>query len=272
MTGLPELTSSYPLAESQVSEFRSSGHTMVRGLISKEELTPYRDAIMQSTTEFAKQLAPIDQREVYGQAFIQHMNLWTRSEVFARFTLARRFAEVAAKLMGVSGVRLYHDQALYKEPGGGYTPWHQDQQYWPLNDAKCVTLWMPLVDATPEMGTLRFASGSQELGYLGPLNISADSETRLEDLIRERGFEVTDPQPMAAGDATFHDGWVIHGAPGNSSKDRMREAMTIIYFEDGSFITEPDSDSRRNDLASWFPGQVPGEKAGSKLNPVVYSG
>jgi ectoine hydroxylase-related dioxygenase (phytanoyl-CoA dioxygenase family) len=80
--------------------------------------------------------------------------------------------------MGVAGVRLYHDQALYKEAGGGHTPWHQDQQYWPLDGVKCVTLWMPLVHAsTKEMGTMRFADGSQELGYLGSLNVSDDSES-----------------------------------------------------------------------------------------------
>jgi len=31
--------------------------------------------------------------------------------------------------MGVQGVRLYHDQALIKEPGGKPTPWHQDYYY-----------------------------------------------------------------------------------------------------------------------------------------------
>ena len=37
--------------------------------------------------------------------------------LFERFTLARRFAKIAADLMGVEGVRIYHDQALFKEPG-----------------------------------------------------------------------------------------------------------------------------------------------------------
>ena len=36
--------------------------------------------------------------------------------------------------MGVAGVRMYHDQALYKEPGGGITPWHVDQVYWPVSN------------------------------------------------------------------------------------------------------------------------------------------
>ena len=36
-------------------------------------------------------------------------------------------------------VRLYHDQALFKEAGGGITPWHQDQHYWPLDTDRTIT-------------------------------------------------------------------------------------------------------------------------------------
>jgi ectoine hydroxylase-related dioxygenase (phytanoyl-CoA dioxygenase family) len=46
--------------------------------------------------------------------------------------------------------QIYHDQALLKESGGGITPRHQDQHYWPLDTADAVTMWMPLVDVTPE--------------------------------------------------------------------------------------------------------------------------
>ena len=49
----------------------------------------------------------------------------------------------------VEGVRLYHDQALNKEPGGGYTPWHCDAYYWPVLSDKIVTAWVPLQVTTP---------------------------------------------------------------------------------------------------------------------------
>ena len=52
--------------------------------------------------------------------------------------------EIATELMQTDGARLYHDQALFKEAGGGITPWHADQYYWPLNrlanDKKCQQL------------------------------------------------------------------------------------------------------------------------------------
>lgn len=267
----PDLSSAYDLEAATIEHYRTHGYAMVRGLASPAEVAHYRRLIKASTDELAKQYKRMEERDTYGKAFIQNMNLWTRDEEVARFTLAKRFAKVAAELMGVSGVRLYHDQALFKEPGGGHTPWHQDQQYWPLDGVRCVTMWMPLVDASAEMGTMHFAKGSQSLGYLGALNISDDSEQRLSNLIAERGFEISSAGDMSAGDATFHDGWVLHGASGNASADRTREVMTIIYLEDGARITPPDSPQRESDLRSWFPGLKAGDLAASEINPLVFS-
>lgn len=266
----PELSDSYNLTENAIGSYRDKGHVLLREVASTQEIQVFRDLITRSTEELAKSYKPLSERDTYGKAFIQNMNLWVRDEGVRKFTLAKRFAKIAADLMGVDGVRLYHDQALYKEPGGGPTPWHQDQQYWPLDGAKCVTLWMPLVDVTAEMGTMRFADGSQELGYLGALNISDDSESILENLIKERGYHVSFAGDMKAGDATFHDGWCLHGAPGNSSPSTTREVMTIIYIEDGAVITKPDSASRQLDLETWFPGLKAGDKAASEINPLVY--
>lgn len=267
----PDLSEAYELDRSQIETFQTKGHILLRGVANDQEVQAYRELITQSTTEFAKSYKPMEERDTYGKAFIQKTNLWVSDEGIRHFTLAKRFAKIAADLMGVSGVRLYHDQALYKEPGGGITPWHQDQQYWPLDGVKCVTMWMPLVDSKAVMGTMRFADGSQELGYLGPLNISDDSDAQLEALIESNGYKVAFAGDMSAGDATFHGGWTIHGACGNASTTTTREVMTVIYFEDGAVISPPDSEQRENDLASWFPGLKVGDKAASELNPLLYT-
>jgi ectoine hydroxylase-related dioxygenase (phytanoyl-CoA dioxygenase family) len=267
---LPALDTDYRLTAEQVAAYQKNGHILLRGVATPQEVAPHRDLITHLTNEFARNYKPLAERDTYGKAFIQFTNLWQRYPEVRAFTLSRRFAKIAAELMGVDGVRIYHDQALYKEAGGGHTPWHQDQQYWPLDGVKAVTLWMPLVDATADMGTMRFATGSQKLGYLGPLNISDESEAQLEAIVKEKGYPLYYAGDMAAGDATFHNGWTIHGAPGNASPDRTREVMTIIYIEDNATITEPDHASRVNDLKSWFPGLKPGDKAASEINPLVY--
>jgi hypothetical protein len=66
---------------------------------------------------------------------------------------------LAARLMGRTA-RLWHDQALYKEPSGGFTPWHVDQQYWPMASPHSITAWIPLQPVPIEMGPLCFGRGS----------------------------------------------------------------------------------------------------------------
>jgi ectoine hydroxylase-related dioxygenase (phytanoyl-CoA dioxygenase family) len=267
---LPELEATYDLTPSQIEAFQSDGHLLLRSVASPGEIAAYRPVILAAREQFGADRTPLESRDTYGKAFLKGINLWEKDENVRRFVLARRFGKLAADLLGADGVRVYHDQALLKEPGGGLTPWHQDQHYWPLDTDKTITMWMPLVDLTAEMGTMHFASGSHRSGYLGDAPISDESEQRFEDFIRSQGFAVTTGPAMTAGDATFHYGWTLHGAPPNTT-DRTREVMTVIWFADGARVTEPDNANRRRDLARWFPGLKPGDLAASELNPSVYS-
>ena len=99
--------------------------------------------------------------------------------------------------------------------------------------------------------------------------ISDHSEEALQSFIAERGYETTTYGAMAAGDATFHSGWTLHGAPGNPTLT-MREVMTIIYFADGTLVGAADNANRQNDLVGWLPGLAPGDLAATEINPLVY--
>ena len=269
MAQCPDLSSPYPLTAEQVSDFQRDGHILLRGVASSGEVAAWREELLAAVACFDPETVPLAQRDTYGRAFLQRMNLWRRHDGARRFVFAERFAGIAARLLGVPAVRLYHDQALFKEPGGGFTPWHQDQHYWPLETDATITLWMPLVDADAAMGTMRFASGSHRDGYLGDLPISDESEARLEQFVHERGYPLVPSQAMAAGDASFHYGWTLHGAPGNAT-DRLREAMTIIYFADGTRVGPVDNANRRDDLDRGLVGLQPGDLAASALNPVLF--
>jgi len=273
MSGLvsnhPEISESYWLADEDIAAFRHNGHILLKGVASPSEIAYYQPYITAAVNRFNTEQRPIAERDTYGKAFLQIMNLWVRDDAVRRFTLARRFARIAADLMGVSGIRIYHDQALYKEPGGGFTPWHQDQYYWPVDTDHTVTLWMPLIDVTPEMGMMVFASGSQDAGYIEDLPISDKSEQVFQQFVRDRGYPLSRPRAMTAGDATFHRGWTLHCASENKTT-LTREVMTIIYVADGSHALKPDNPNRVHDLADWMPGVKPGDLIASPLNPRVY--
>lgn len=270
-TSAVDLDSAYTLEASEIEAFQANGHVLLRGVCNIGEVAAYRPYINAATERFKGELPPLEERDTYGKAFLQIMNLWQRDDAVRKFVLAKRFGKIAAELMGVPAVRLYHDQALYKEPQGGHTPWHQDQYYWPLatKGIQTLTMWMPLVDVSYDMGALRFASGSHTGGFMGHIKISDESEATFEQYVASQGFPIACSE-MKAGDATFHSGWTLHAAPGNSSNS-MREVMTIIYFADGIRVMEPDNPNRVDDLNTWLPGMMPGGLAASVLNPVVYS-
>jgi ectoine hydroxylase-related dioxygenase (phytanoyl-CoA dioxygenase family) len=267
---LPELVSEYRLTPQQIADYREKGHILLRGVCTPDEIAVYRDLIVEAAMRHNSETRPLEERDTYGKAFLQIMNLWTVDEGVKKYTLSRRFAGIAAQLMEVDGVRLYHDQALFKEPGGGHTPWHQDQFYWPLDSPKTITMWMPLVDISPIMGSMSFADGSHAEGFI-PIShqISDVSEAYFEGYCKGKGYDVTGGGEMRAGDATFHSGWTLHRAPGNVT-DRVREVMTVIYYPEGTTVHEPRNDFQAADHKVWLNSVPVGHAADGPLNPRLY--
>lgn len=268
-TQLPSLNDFIQLDQSLVDQFRKDGHVLIKSVLKPDEISAFREVINEAAYQYNTEKRKLAERDTYGKAFLQIMNLWEVDEQVRKFTLAKRFAKIAADLLGVSNVRLYHDQALYKEPGGGFTPWHQDQYYWPLNTNNTITMWMPLIDITEEMGMLTFASTSQKLGFVGNMAISDESEAVIEKIIKEKNYPVSRVKSMSAGDASWHTGWTLHSAPGNLSKTITREIMTVIYYADGAAVREPANEHQEKDRQRWLGGGLPGTAAASVFNPLL---
>lgn len=267
---LPLLDNPMTISKELIAAFQKNGHALTKALLSKSEVSAYRNVINRATYAHNTEKRSLAERDTYGKAFLQIMNLWQVDAHVKRFTLAKRFAKVAAELLGVEHVRIYHDQALYKEPQGGYTPWHQDQYYWPLDTLNAITMWMPLVNISEDMGMLTFASGSHKNGVIENIAISDTSEALLKQYIQDQAYPIYREQSMQAGDATWHYGATLHHAPGNQSLTTTREVMTIIYFADGACITEPINPHQENDRQTWLNGLPVGALANSELNPIAY--
>jgi ectoine hydroxylase-related dioxygenase (phytanoyl-CoA dioxygenase family) len=263
------MDSEYPLSEEQIAQYQRDGHILLRGLCSPEEMEVWKPLIGTATGRYNKETRALEERDTYGKAFLQVSDLAKHDEKVRHFVYARRFAQVAARLARASGIRLYHDQALYKEAGGGATPWHQDQFYWPMDTPKTITMWMPLVDVPVEKGALTFASGSHRNGSVCPLEISDESNRVIQEIVDRENFPIA-VEPMKAGDATFHSGWTLHRAPANQTGS-LREVMTIIYYADGTRISGPQNKFQQADMEYCFPNLKPGDLAATEKNPLLYS-
>ncbi|WP_106586440.1 phytanoyl-CoA dioxygenase family protein [Murinocardiopsis flavida] len=257
-----------PVDPADITHFAEHGFVKLPGALSPAAVAACEPEITGTVIELNTQHLPLAERDTYGKAFLQVENLWRHSESVAALVHSRRLARIAAELLGVDGVRLYHDQALYKESGGGITPWHADQQYWPLGSDRAVTAWIPLQETPDDMGPLAFAAGSHRHDLGRDLPISDESERAVQAALAEQGFPVV-ADPYALGEVSFHLGWTFHHAAANDS-GTARRVMTVIYIDADMRVAEPRNDFQRADLAAWLPGTRPGEVPDTPLNPVLY--
>ncbi|MFD3590932.1 phytanoyl-CoA dioxygenase family protein [Streptomyces sp. NPDC058683] len=255
------------LSGTATADFNRDGFAHLSRVLSPETIAEYEPTITSEVIRLNTQRLPLAERDTYGKAFLQVTNLWQHSDTVRELVFSRRLAKIAADLLGVHAVRLYHDQALYKEPSGGITPWHADQYYWPLSSDRCLTLWLPLQETPPEMGPLAFARGSHNFSHGRDLPISDASEAQLKQGLAEQDFEDI-VAPYALGDASFHRGWTFHHAGPNHSSV-PRRVMTVIYLDADIRVAEPTNDNQIADR-HWMPGTPVGQIPDTPLNPVLY--
>ncbi|GAB4038767.1 phytanoyl-CoA dioxygenase family protein [Spirosoma gilvum] len=261
-----QLDEPYALSTESITFYRENGYVKLKHVLSPEVLAHYGDLITEWVFKLNTLIKPMEERTTYERAFLQVMNLWRENDEIKTFVFSRRLARIAAKLMGVEGVRLYHDQALYKEPSGGITPWHADQYYWPLSSDKTITVWIPFQDTPYEMGPLAFAERSQSVNIGRDLRISDESEKQIAETLKT--FPVNET-PFELGEVSFHAGWTFHRAGANSSS-QARRVMTMIYMDKDIQVAEPDNDNRIADWKTWLQSKAIGTTADSALNPIIY--
>lgn len=267
-----KLKEPYSLSEDDIRYYQKNGFIKLKQVLDDDTLNYFNEEITKVVTEKNPLLKkPIEERNVFEQAFIQIGNLWRTNERIKKMVLSERLGKIAADLMQVDGVRLYHDQALYKEPSKtvkNITPWHADQYYWPLDTNNTITAWIPLQKTTPDMGPLAFSMESQKHDFGRDLEISEESEKRIQHALSNANLKLVD-EGFDVGEISFHSGWTFHRASANVS-DKVRAVMTIIYMEDGVKVCDFTNSSHPEDRDAFLPGLKPGDVAATELNPIIF--
>lgn len=268
-TNLPALDDSYVFDDHLIKSYERDGHVLLRNVMSSTEVDSYRSVFRDVIDGPSMRSDREQDLNLFADVgFISLINLRVQDRRAARFVYARRFGEIAAKLMGVDKVRVYLDETFEKYPGFSKTHWHQDRLYFPLDTDKLVTMWMPMVNVAVDMGTLMMASNSHVYGDFGYRPIKDDSNQYYEDVIREKNLSVVQLPSMRAGDASFHNGWLLHGAPANTT-NLVREVMSVVFYPDGTRLCEPKNEYQRRAIELGFR-KSPGELAESPIHPVVF--
>jgi ectoine hydroxylase-related dioxygenase (phytanoyl-CoA dioxygenase family) len=265
---LQQLNTPYSLTREQIDFYQENRFIKLKQVFDQPTISYFNEVITRRVEQMNKQNTPLESRSTYGKAFLQLFNLWREDDLVKELVFSKRLAKIATDLMQTSGARLYHDQALFKEGGGGITPWHADQYYWPLDTDKTITAWIPL-QATPlELGPLEFSAGSHRIVEGRNLEISDESEQQIEQKLRVTDFKHV-IEAFDIGEISFHSGWVFHRAGANSTS-QMRKVMTIIYMDRDMRLKSPENQNQINDWNTWCPGAAIGEVINSPLNPILY--
>jgi ectoine hydroxylase-related dioxygenase (phytanoyl-CoA dioxygenase family) len=258
----------FQLSPDQIEFYQQNRFIKLKQVFDEETILFFNDAIGKRVASMNDQSTPLEQRSTYGKAFLQLFNLWREDEVVKEFIFSKRLAKIASDLMQVDGVRIYHDQALFKEGGGGITPWHADQYYWPLETDKTVTAWIPLQSTPLELGPLEFSAGSHQIVEGRDLEIGDESERLIQQKLKVTNFNHV-IEAFDLGEVSFHSGWVFHRAGANTT-NQMRKVMTVIYMDKDMVLKNPENENQINDWNTWCPGATIGEVINSPINPIIY--
>jgi hypothetical protein len=207
--------------------YRQHGWVKLPSLIARESLAAVSAFVKANIDEHV-----VDNPNVKSGTF----RFWKRpSELegpMRELAHSQGMARAARRLIGVDAVRYYFDSCVAKQPaaeGGTETGLHQDWLGQPFDRRGALQFWIPLVQVTPQMGTLHYYSGSKRMGPLGRITSLPEGDT-LIDLypeLDEHALETVGH--MEVGDVAVHDSLTVHGATPNET-DRVRWALTVSYM------------------------------------------
>ncbi|HEY0814056.1 MAG TPA: phytanoyl-CoA dioxygenase family protein [Pseudonocardia sp.] len=254
-----ELAQPYPLTDAQVASFRDASFVKLPGVLTAGVVARLRARLREMLD------AAVD--PAVGFQSLEMM--WLDDALVRAAVLSPRIGGISAALLGVDRVRLYHDNALSKEPGAGRTPWHYDAHHFPLDSPSVLTAWIPLQPTPREMGPLAFARGAETWRIAAdvPFDKHGTSYDRgVSDAFRRADVAVEDG-PFGTGEVSFHAAHCVHTAGANRTTV-PRMVLATTYFADGVRVV-PAPTMVSGDWRTFVPGAEPGQVVASGRNPVL---
>jgi ectoine hydroxylase-related dioxygenase (phytanoyl-CoA dioxygenase family) len=265
------------ITQDQIEYYQTNGFVVVEDFLSSNELEYWREAVMEAVVERGGKKMPgkdtkvgeddgiNEDAEYYGKVFDQLLNLWQTNDKVKELMIDERIGEMAAKLSGSDGIRIWHDQALFKRPWANPTAWHLDTPFWSFSDRKALSIWIALDDATLENGCLYFIPGSHKTTEFKNSGIGKNMDGIFQVYPQ---FAKTQPHVarMKAGSCSFHNGLTIHGAGANMTPG-FRRAMTCAYMPDGNVFNGQPNILPEEYLKTLKVGDVLNN---DEQNPLIY--
>lgn len=256
------------LTQEQITFYRENGFLVLDHFLNPEELTLWRKLIDEAVEKRQKQRLPGSEasfNQYTNKAFIQCLNLWRDHPAIRKIILDERLGQMVAHLEGIRGIRVWHDQALIKEPWAEPTAWHQDNTAWSFSSNHAISIWVALDDVTLQNGCLFFLPGTHQQRFEKHIRTNSGLGEFFKHYPQLSGIEPV-AATMKAGSCSFHNGLMLHAAHANMSP-RKRRAMTCAYMPLGAQFN-----GQKNILPDhYFNSLKPGDELkNDEQNPIVF--
>jgi ectoine hydroxylase-related dioxygenase (phytanoyl-CoA dioxygenase family) len=217
----------------QIERYRADGFLVVTGWLGDAEVERVRDRFERAFVhEWETGLRPDEVNYEPGvtppDRTRQLCNTWKSDRVLAHTVLQEQNGRWAARLAGEPGMRLLHDNLVWKPPSGKALLAHRDAAYTEfLEPPNMTTCWMALDDTDRDTGTIYYVRGSNTWEHQpagGQFHAPDDWLGHMREVAPNDDWELV-PIEVPAGGAAFHDGWCFHGSPPNERADAQRRSI-----------------------------------------------
>lgn len=255
----------------EISLYRKQGFLIRENFLHSGEVNELRQAVNETVAAMGTRKiagAGADWTEgdgYYDNVFTQRLNLWKLNPTVKSAMLSPALGEMLCHLAGIDGIRVWHDQALIKEPFGNPTSWHVDVPYWSFFSRDAISIWIALEDATLENGCLYYIPGSHK--FTGGQNPAiGENLNGLFKIYPELAKIDPVAAPLKAGSCVFHNGLTAHGAGCNMTRTR-RTALACAYMPDGATFNGQQNILPESYVRSLSVGDV---LTDDRFNPLLF--
>lgn len=240
------------LTAEQTRFYDEEGYLVLPGLLTDADMAPAREAMMQRVEEISQQLYQdgliTDRFESEGFAtrlarlfadltdteFLRYGRSWRdRLPGYYHLMSNPKILDAVESLIGpeLFANPVYNTRPKVPWVAAGAVPWHQDKSYWPdANSNPVITVWIPLVDSTPENGCLHIWPRTHRTRLLSfhAEMITGTKYAEIDDEHLKGARREAVSLPLAAGGAILFNDRCVHMSTPNNS-DHVRWSVDLRY-------------------------------------------
>ncbi|XP_065648251.1 probable alpha-ketoglutarate-dependent hypophosphite dioxygenase isoform X2 [Hydra vulgaris] len=222
------------LTSDQVEQYREEGYTVVKNLLSEEELKQTRVALDELKERSIKSFQAGEKSDIYevergadGKQILNRIRFPCElHETFYNLQRHDKILDCVEDLIGPSFRYIAQDKLNLKPAcTGAAVRWHQDWAFFPHTNDSVLTASILLHDTTRSNGCLQIVPGTHK----GPI-LSHYFNNTFANVITDKKFKPNNLVYLEApaGSLTLHNARVVHGSAKNTS-NQPRSTLCFVF-------------------------------------------